>query len=108
MAYDETLARRLRDDLTGVANVEKKMSGGLVFMHRGHMLCGLHGGGGMFRVGKARIAHARKVPGAAQTAMGGRVMGGMAEAPPEVMADDARRGVLLALARAFNGEQAAT
>ena len=107
MAHDEALARRLRDDLAGVAIVEKKMFGGLAFMHRGHMLCGLHRGGGMFRVGKARMAEALKVPGAARMAMGDRVMGGMAEAPADVVADDARRGVLLALALAFNGEQAA-
>ncbi|MCU0912529.1 MAG: TfoX/Sxy family protein [Rhodobacteraceae bacterium] len=105
MAHDDTLARLLRADLAGIETVEKKMFGGLAFLHRGHMLCGLHKGGGMFRVGKERLAEALRVPGAAQMTMGVRLMGGMADATPELLADDTRRGTLLRLALAFNREQ---
>jgi TfoX/Sxy family transcriptional regulator of competence genes len=42
MAYDEKLAERLRDCLADRSDVaEKKMFGGLVFMVRGHMACGV-------------------------------------------------------------------
>ena len=53
MAYDEKLADRLRGTLEGVASVEeKKMFGGLCFMVRGHMACGIAKGELMVRVGK--------------------------------------------------------
>ena len=43
MAYDEGLAQVFRDDLVRKRSItEKKMFGGLCFMHRGHMLCGVH------------------------------------------------------------------
>ena len=54
MAYDDGLAELLREDLADIATriEEKRMFGGLCFMLDGHMLCGVHKGGGMFRVGK--------------------------------------------------------
>jgi hypothetical protein len=54
MAYDLGLAQLLRDDLVGEKISEKKMFGGLAFLLNGHMVCGLHKGGAMFRVGKER------------------------------------------------------
>ena len=55
MAYDEGLAEILRSDLAEEDGVEeKRMFGGLCFMLHGHMLCGVHKDGGMFRVGKDR------------------------------------------------------
>ncbi len=58
MAYDEGAAALLRDELVGTGEVrEQKMFGGLCFMVNGHMVCGVHKGGGMFRVGKD--AHGR-------------------------------------------------
>ena len=42
MAYDETLADRIRDALAGEDGVtERKMFGGLAFMVGGHMACGI-------------------------------------------------------------------
>ncbi len=42
MAYDETLATRVRSLLAEQAGVsERKMFGGLAFMVRGHMVCGV-------------------------------------------------------------------
>ena len=52
VAYDEGLAVRLRElfqDQAGVA--EKNMFGGLTFMVRGHMCCGVTGEDLMVRVG---------------------------------------------------------
>ena len=52
MAYDAGLAQRLRealDDYPGVS--EKKMFGGLAFLLRGNMFCGVQGRGLMVRVG---------------------------------------------------------
>ena len=99
MAYDEGLAELLRADLadrTGV--VEKRMFGGLCFMLDGHMLCGVHKGGGMFRVGKDRHAEALTIDGAGPMAFTGRPMGGMVDVTDDAMADDIRRGQLMTLA----------
>lgn len=99
MAYDEGLAELLRVDLAEYANIEeKRMFGGLCFMKDGHMLCGVHKGGGMFRVGKPRQEAAQSVDGAGPMAFTGRVMGGLVDVTDEAMADDGRRAQLMALA----------
>ena len=42
MAYDEALAERIREVLADSADVtERKMFGGLAFLVRGHMVCGV-------------------------------------------------------------------
>lgn len=42
MAYDKGLAERIRDVLAAVDAIdERAMFGGLAFMHRGNMCCGL-------------------------------------------------------------------
>jgi len=52
MAYDETLAERVRKALAKRKGVtEKKMFGGLAFMLRGHMCCGVLKDELMLRVG---------------------------------------------------------
>ncbi|SMX24292.1 TfoX/Sxy family protein [Boseongicola aestuarii] len=99
MAYDEGLAELLRGDLADRRGVvEKRMFGGLCFMLNGHMLCGVHKGGGMFRVGKTRQDEALRIDGAGPMAFTGRPMGGMVDVTDEAMADDARRGQLMGLA----------
>jgi TfoX/Sxy family transcriptional regulator of competence genes len=102
MAVDEGLAALLRDDLAPRGDiVERRMFGGLAFMHRGNMVCGTYGDRGMFRVGREREAEARMLPGTRAMEIGARAMPGMVEALPEAMADDAVRGRLLALALGF-------
>lgn len=101
MAYDEGLAQLLRDDLADRRVTEKKMFGGLCLMLNGNMLCGVHKGGGMFRVGKEREAEALAVPGARPMNFTGRPMGGMVECTPEALGDDATRARLLGLALDF-------
>ncbi len=103
MAYDEGVAALLRDDLLDQHGVsERKMFGGLCFMVNGNMVCGVHPGGGMFRVGKERQAEAMAIAGAGPMEMGGRQMGGMVNVGQDALADDDRRRawMLLALAHA--------
>lgn len=53
MAYDETLAERIRDCLFEVGGVsERKMFGGVCFMVEGHMACGIVGDDLMLRLGE--------------------------------------------------------
>ncbi|MGR3660232.1 MAG: TfoX/Sxy family protein [Paracoccaceae bacterium] len=99
MAYDEGLAAMMRDDLIDQNGItERKMFGGLCFMMNGNMVCGVHTGGGMFRVGKSREAEARSIEGAGELTFTGRPMGGMIEVDEDAMADDKRRGKWIALA----------
>lgn len=101
MAYDEGLAEMMREDL-GVREglSEKKMFGGLCFLLNGHMVCGVHSGGAMYRVGKASEDEARALPGTGPMMFTGRAMGGMVDADEEAIADDDVRGQLTALSLA--------
>jgi hypothetical protein len=101
MAWDEGLAQLMRDDLAGEPIAEKKMFGGLAFLRGGHMICGIHRGGAMFRVGKPNEAAALGIPGTSAMMFTGRPMPGMVAASADLMADDARRGRLMALAAGF-------
>jgi TfoX/Sxy family transcriptional regulator of competence genes len=100
MAFDPGLAQLLRDDLAGEALSEMKMFGGLCFLSRGNMICGLHRGGAMYRVGKDNYAAALVLPGVRPMQMGGRTMAAMVELSLDNSADDAKRAPVLALALA--------
>ncbi len=52
MAYDERLAGRVRDLLSGQVEAEKKMFGGLAFMVEGRMACCVSGQGLLVKVGR--------------------------------------------------------
>lgn len=101
MPWDEGLAQLMRDDLAPHPVTEKKMFGGLAFLLNGHMVCGIHKGGAMFRVGKPNEAAALAVPGASPMMFTGRPMSGMVDCSDEACADDARRGRLMALSLSF-------
>ncbi|MBA3910630.1 MAG: hypothetical protein C0524_12265 [Rhodobacter sp.] len=103
MAYDLGLAQLLRDDLAQDPVTEKKMFGGLAFLLNGHMVCGIHKGGAMFRVGKDRQAEALAIPGVTPMMFTGKPMAGLVDCSDEACADDARRGRLMALALATVG-----
>lgn len=101
MAYDEVLESLMRDDLSGEDGItEKKMFGGVTFLLHGNMVCGVHLGGAMYRVGKPNEDAARAIGGAGPMMVSGRPMGGMIDVTDEAMADDARRGRWLAMALA--------
>ncbi len=99
MAFDPGLVEMIRSDLADLSGLdEKHMFGGLCFMLNGHMLCGVHKNGGMFRVGKSRQDAALAIEGVSELAFTGRKMGGMVDATDDAMSDDARRADLIALA----------
>jgi TfoX/Sxy family transcriptional regulator of competence genes len=100
MAFDPGLAQILRDDLAGEEITEQKMFGGLCFLSHGHMICGLHKGGTMYRVGKDSYAAALTLPGVRPMMMGSRPMAAMVELSLEDSASDAVRAPVLALALA--------
>ncbi len=98
MAFDEGLAAMMRDDLvdqTGIS--EKKMFGGLCFLLNGNMVCGVHSGGAMFRVGKEREQEAMAVTGAGPMMFTGKPMGGMIDVSEDALADDDRRSIWMGL-----------
>jgi TfoX/Sxy family transcriptional regulator of competence genes len=101
MAWDEGLAQLLREDLADKRVVEKKMFGGIAFLLDGHMVCGVHRGGVMFRVGKPNEAAALAISGAAPMMFTGKPMSGMIDLTDEATADGARRGLAMALALSF-------
>ncbi len=104
MAYDEGIAQIMRDALTDTFGIdEKKMFGGIAFMLNGNMLCGVHSGGGMFRVGKTNEAAALGIEGAGPLAFTKRKMGGMVDVTDEAIANDDSRDQLMALAMDFVG-----
>ena len=87
-------ATLMREELSGESGIsEKKMFGGLCFLKDGNMICGVHAGGGMARVGKAAEAEALKINGITPLSFTGRKMGGMVDVSEDVLGDDDRRGV---------------
>ena len=104
MAYDEGIAEILRDALAHISGVEeKKIFGGLCFLLNGNMLCGVHPGGGMFRVGNGNEAAALAVDGASPLAFTKRKMGGMVDVADATIGDDSSRAELMSLALEFVG-----
>ncbi len=108
MAYDDGHAEILRELLADTDGItERKMFGGLCFMQNGHMLCGVHKGGGMFRVGKENEVAALAVNGVDPLSFTGRKMGGMVDISDDTLGDDAALKALLALSRSFVGQMPA-
>ncbi|MGE0310069.1 MAG: TfoX/Sxy family protein [Lautropia sp.] len=102
MAYDESLAHRIRTLLSDDAAVsEKKMFGGLAFLHRGLMFVGVSGDKLMARVGKPQYrdslarAHVREMD------FTGRPMQGYVYVEPPGIATDLELGFWLQRCRTF-------
>ena len=84
MAYDEKLAERVRRALTPREGIsEKKMFGGIAFMLRGNMCCGIVRDQLMVRVGPERYDDALARPHARPMDFTGRAMRGMVYVEPE-------------------------
>jgi TfoX/Sxy family transcriptional regulator of competence genes len=78
MAYNETLAERIRGVLRERSDAtERKMFGGIAFMVRGHMCCGIVGDDLMLRIGEAGYENALKRPHVRPMDFTGRPMKGM-------------------------------
>lgn len=77
MAYDEKLAQRIRVLFKGKRGVvEKKMFGGVAFMVKGKMCCGVLSNDLVARVGAERCAKALKKPHVRPMDFTGRVSKG--------------------------------
>ncbi len=89
MSYDEGLAERIREVLDSQEGViEKKMFGGLAFMVRGHMCCGVSGDDLMLRVGPDHHDDALAQPHTRAMDFTGRPMKGFVYVGPEGLASD--------------------
>jgi TfoX/Sxy family transcriptional regulator of competence genes len=77
MAYDETLAERIRATVAGRDGIsEQKMFGGLCFMTGGNMFCGVSKGELMVRIGPDNHDAASSRPGTRPMDFTGRPMRG--------------------------------
>ena len=84
MAYDEKLADRVRDVLETEDGVtERKMFGGLAFMVRGHMACGIVGNDLMLRLGAESAEEALERPHVRPMDFTGRPMTSMVYVGPD-------------------------
>ena len=86
--YDELLAARVREVLAadrdaGEEIEEKKMFGGLAFMVRGHMCCGITGENLMARLGGAQELEALAEPHVRPMDFTGRPLKGFVYVEPE-------------------------
>jgi TfoX/Sxy family transcriptional regulator of competence genes len=100
VAYDEELAERIRQALAGRQGVsEKRMFGGIAFMLRGNMCCGVVRNDLMIRVGPEQYEVALARPHARPMDFTGRPLRGMVYVGPDGYRSDAdmedwvRRGV---------------
>lgn len=101
MAYDETLADRLRDRMATDAGVaEKKMFGGLAFLTNGNMTVGVHGDDLIARISPDETDSALNRPGARPFDITGRPMRGWILVAGETLDDEELDG-WLADAKAF-------
>ena len=103
MPYDEKLAERLRQILANRAGViEQRMFGGLCFLLKGNMLCGVHRERLMFRVGKEQDREALNRPGARSMDITCKPMAGFVFVDPGVC-DKKTLGHWVELAEKFVG-----
>jgi hypothetical protein len=94
VAYDETLAARIReitDDIDGVVT-ERKMFGGLAFMLNGHMFTGVVGDELMLRLGDAGAEAALHREHVREMDFTGRPMKAMVFVEPAGLAGNALAG----------------
>ena len=87
MAYDETLAQRLRDRLTDPAVTERKMFGGLAFFTNGNMTVGVHAYELIVRLPVPEIERSLTRPGVRPFEVGGRTMRGWLLVAPDHLDD---------------------
>lgn len=89
MAYDETLAARVRDALADVDVVEKRMFGGLAFMIGGRMALGIVGDELMVKLGEQAASAALAEPHVREMDFTGRPMRSMIFVAADGLRDDA-------------------
>lgn len=87
MPYDEGLEARMQDALPSHAT-SKKMFGGICYLDRGNMACGIVDDKLMLRLSKELVAEYRKEPDTADMDFTGRPMPSMMYVEAEGIADD--------------------
>jgi len=99
MAYDEQLAARIRAAMGDTPIEEKRMFGGLAFLRKGHMACGIVKDTLMVRVGPELYDDALERPHVEPMTFTGRAMRGMIYVRPQGIQKkaDLSRWVKLAL-----------
>ena len=91
MAVDEVLASRVRRILSRRLDVEeRRMFGGLAFLVRGHMCCGVVADRLMLRVGPDAYEKVLKMPHVREMDFTGRPMRGMVYVEPPGLSPDAK------------------
>ncbi|MCT2589029.1 TfoX/Sxy family protein [Streptomyces sp. N2-109] len=85
MAYDDTLAERVRERLGGEAVAERKMFGGLSFLVHGNLAVAVSGDDLLVRVGPEGTKDALARPGVRPAVMGTRTMRGWVRAAGETL-----------------------
>ncbi len=101
MSYDEALASRIEALLPdGVA--QKKMFGGIAYMDRGNMACGIVDDKLMLRLDKDLVAEYRMEPHTADMDFTGRPMPSMMYVLPHGITDDEQLQMWLDRAFAFS------
>ena len=89
MAYDEAVARRVGKVLGRYGKIaEKKMFGGMAFMLRGHMCCGVLGDKLMVRVGPENYEEALAQPHVRKMDFTGRPLKGFLYVEPAGFSSD--------------------
>ncbi|MFI5794327.1 TfoX/Sxy family protein [Streptomyces sp. NPDC051677] len=89
MTYDEGLTERIREQLGADPDIaEKRMFGGIAFLHRGNMAVGVTGDDLMVRVGRDATAAALARPGVRIFDMTGRPMHGWVVVAGSVISED--------------------
>jgi TfoX/Sxy family transcriptional regulator of competence genes len=89
MAYDESLAARIRQNLARHKNVEnKKMFGGIGFLLNGNMLVGVWKDSLIARVGSDEYEHAVFEPHVKEFDITGKPMKGWVLVEPKGVVDD--------------------
>ncbi|MBT3337637.1 MAG: TfoX/Sxy family protein [Anaerolineae bacterium] len=76
MAYDKTLAERIRTSFGTIPVIEKKMFGGVGYLLQGNMACGILDDALIVRVGKENYEEALARPHTRVFNITGRVMRG--------------------------------
>lgn len=89
MAYDKDIADRLRELIAGAPDTtERAMFGGLAFMVRGNMACGVTSDAVMARVGPEAYEEVLLIPRVEELSFTGRPMRGMVQISLEDAADE--------------------
>ena len=102
MAYDEGLAERLREMFADRHDiVEKKMFGGIAFMHRGNMCCGIVNDVLMARVGPDAYTDALRKPHAREMDFTGKPLTGFVYVDPPGFTEDAQLRAWVELCQLF-------